>query len=114
MVIAARLSLHDVHGPIPARRCNGPTSAGTTGEPDKRTSPRTLEMRKALSISHDKVVHSPTIGRIPKAAARPAVIPPAANCDSSGSCGMVGVNREFLSQGAVRKARTLQQMGGAA
>ncbi len=81
-------------------------------------------MRKALSMTSDKIAHSPTIGRIPKAAnspaaVRPAAIPPAAVlpaavCDSSGSCGVVGGRREFLPRGMVRKARTAEQLNAAA
>jgi acylphosphatase len=76
-------------------------------------------MRKALSMTSDKIAHSPTIGRIPKAmnspaAVRPATVPPAAVCDSSGSCGIVGGHREFLPNRAVRKARTAEQLNAAA
>jgi hypothetical protein len=90
-------------------------------------------MRKALSMTSDKIAHSPTIGRIPKAvnspaaqpaavrhaavqapSARPAAPLPAAVCDSSGSCGVVGGHREFLPNRAVRKARTAEQLNAAA
>ncbi len=72
-------------------------------------------MRKALSMTSDKIAHSPTIGRIPKSPCRlPPAIPPAAVCDSSGSCGVVGGHREFLPHGAVRKARTAEQLNAAA
>jgi acylphosphatase len=81
-------------------------------------------MRKALSMTSDKIAHSPTIGRIPKAvnspaavrpaAVRPAAAPPAAVCDSSGSCGVVGGHREFLPNRAIRKARTAEQLNAPA
>jgi acylphosphatase len=70
-------------------------------------------MRKALSMTSDKIAHSPTIGRIPKAPPPPPVIPPAAVCDTSGSCGVVGGHREFLPRGAVRKTRTPEQLQAA-
>src|ERR1700693_3867509 len=71
-------------------------------------------MRKALSVTSEKVAHAPTIGRIHKDRASPAVKPPAAVCDTSGSCGLAGAHREFLPHGAVRKARTPEQLNAAA
>jgi hypothetical protein len=71
-------------------------------------------MRKALSMTNDKVAHSSTISHIKKARPLPAVMPPAAICDTSGSCGLLGGHREFLPHNAVRKARTPEQLNAAA
>ena len=76
-------------------------------------------MRKALSMTNDKAAHlstthSSTISHIKKARPLPAVMPRAAVCDTSGSCGLLGGHREFLPHGAVRKARTPEQLTAAA
>ena len=70
-------------------------------------------MRKALSMTSEKVAHSPTVSPIKKARPLPAAMPPAAVCDSSGSCGLPGAHREFLPHGAVRRARTPDQLQAA-
>src|SRR5277367_3652403 len=131
MVTAGGYSLHDACVAFDSRCCNARASADTTSKPgggsqkghdesppSRRTLPLSQQghptMRKALSITSDKIAHSPTIGRIPKATPPPADQPRAAVCDTSGSCGLVGGHREFLPHGAVRKARTPEQMNAAA
>src|ERR1700693_2377690 len=71
-------------------------------------------MRKALSMTSEKVAHAPTIGRIHKDRTPPAVKPPAAVCDNSGYRGLTGTHRDFIAHGAVRKARTPEQLNAAA
>jgi hypothetical protein len=71
-------------------------------------------VRKALSMTSHKAAHAANVSHIKPARPAPAAIPPAAACDTSGSCGLIGARREFLAQGVVRKARTPEQMNAAA
>jgi hypothetical protein len=71
-------------------------------------------VRKALSMTGHKAAHAPNVSHIKPARPSPPAVPPAAVCNSSGACGLIGARREFLPQGVVRKARTPEQMNAAA